>query len=210
MVPLLLCTGLLFAPVLAAHMNRGSPGTNRPSGVTVLSAAELASALPPPSGASLALGTPATVSTLASSSSAAVAAPAPHSHPAPAAAPAPVKAAAPKPTTPPTTRPKPKKVVPKAPPVTTTTSPPTPQEFTNDQGGRASWYTAASSGGCAHRTLPKGTLVRVTNTANGSSVICTVNERGPYVDGRIIDLARSDFEKMAGPRAGVINVLVEW
>jgi rare lipoprotein A len=40
----------------------------------------------------------------------------------------------------------------------------------------------------AHRTLPFGTLVRVTNERNGRSVIVRINDRGPYVRGRIIDL----------------------
>ena len=41
----------------------------------------------------------------------------------------------------------------------------------------------------AHRTLPCGTRVRVTNQRNGESVIVTVNDRGPFVRGRIIDLS---------------------
>jgi rare lipoprotein A len=40
----------------------------------------------------------------------------------------------------------------------------------------------------AHRTLPFGTLVRVTNDVNGSWVLVRINDRGPFVDGRIIDL----------------------
>jgi rare lipoprotein A len=45
-------------------------------------------------------------------------------------------------------------------------------------------YTAA------HKRLPLGTVVRVTNTRNGKSVDVTINDRGPYVKGRIIDLSR--------------------
>jgi rare lipoprotein A len=45
-------------------------------------------------------------------------------------------------------------------------------------------YTAA------HKRLPIGTVVRVTNTRNGKSVDVTINDRGPYVRGRIIDLSR--------------------
>src|SRR6202035_3421361 len=40
----------------------------------------------------------------------------------------------------------------------------------------------------AHKTLPLGTMVRVTNTHNGRSVVVRINDRGPYVRGRIIDL----------------------
>jgi rare lipoprotein A len=40
----------------------------------------------------------------------------------------------------------------------------------------------------AHRTLPFGTLVRVTNTGTGKSVVVRINDRGPFVHGRIIDL----------------------
>src|SRR5215468_6831822 len=41
----------------------------------------------------------------------------------------------------------------------------------------------------AHRTLPLGTKVKVTNKSNGRSVIVTVNDRGPFVRGRIIDMS---------------------
>ena len=47
----------------------------------------------------------------------------------------------------------------------------------------------------AHRSLPFGTKVRVTNKRNGRSVVVTINDRGPFVRGRIIDLT------MAGARA---------
>ena len=97
---------------------------------------------------------------------------------------------------------------PPAKPTTTTTT--AARQFTNGQGGRASFYNAAAPGGCAHRTLPKGTMVKITNAANGSSVTCTVTDRGPYVDGRIIDLSKPDFERISGSHVGVIDVLVEW
>lgn len=41
----------------------------------------------------------------------------------------------------------------------------------------------------AHRTLPFGTKVKVTNNSNGRSVVVTINDRGPFVRGRIIDLS---------------------
>ena len=46
----------------------------------------------------------------------------------------------------------------------------------------------ASGMTAAHRTLPFGTMVRVTNTGNGKSVVVRINDRGPFVKGRIIDL----------------------
>ena len=46
----------------------------------------------------------------------------------------------------------------------------------------------ASNMTAAHRTLPFGTMVRVTNTSNGRSVVVRINDRGPFIKGRIIDL----------------------
>ncbi len=43
----------------------------------------------------------------------------------------------------------------------------------------------------AHRTLPFGTKVRVTNKRNGNSVLVTINDRGPFIRGRVIDLTRA-------------------
>jgi len=57
-------------------------------------------------------------------------------------------------------------------------------------GGRVACPNVHYSGyTAAHRTLPCGTKVRVTNTRNGKSVTVTINDRGPYVSGRIIDLS---------------------
>ncbi|EQM77960.1 septal ring lytic transglycosylase RlpA family protein [Stutzerimonas stutzeri] len=61
----------------------------------------------------------------------------------------------------------------------------------------------------AHRTLPFGTKVRVTNTRNGKSVVVRINDRGPFVRGRIIDLSKAAFERIASKRAGVIRVRLE-
>ncbi|MEV2276886.1 septal ring lytic transglycosylase RlpA family protein [Nocardiopsis sp. NPDC049922] len=58
----------------------------------------------------------------------------------------------------------------------------------------------------AHLTLPFGTMVRVTNTANGSSVTVRINDRGPYIDGRCLDLSTAAFEQIASTSAGVANV----
>ena len=49
----------------------------------------------------------------------------------------------------------------------------------------------------------------VTNLANNKSVMVRINDRGPYVRGRIIDLSKSMFKKIADPKVGVIDVSVE-
>jgi rare lipoprotein A len=61
----------------------------------------------------------------------------------------------------------------------------------------------------AHKTLKFGTIVRVTNLANGKSVDVRINDRGPFVAGRCIDLARGAFVKVASVSAGVINAKYE-
>ncbi len=64
-------------------------------------------------------------------------------------------------------------------------------------------YTAAS------KTLPFNTRVRVTNPQNGKSVIVRINDRGPYVSGRCLDLTRAAFEAIAPLSEGVLNS-VHW
>jgi rare lipoprotein A len=61
----------------------------------------------------------------------------------------------------------------------------------------------------AHRTLPFGTKVRVTNLSNGRSVVVRVNDRGPYARGRIIDLSEAAARRIDMVRAGVARVRVE-
>lgn len=62
----------------------------------------------------------------------------------------------------------------------------------------------------AHRTLPFGTKVKVTNLANGKSVVVTINDRGPFgKKERIIDLSRAAAEKIGMIQAGVVDVTVE-
>jgi rare lipoprotein A len=78
------------------------------------------------------------------------------------------------------------------------------------QEGGASWYRY-KPGTCAHRTLPKGTVVKVTNLDTGQSANCTVADRGPFIAGRIIDLDRSVFLAIAeSPGQGVLRVRIEW
>lgn len=61
----------------------------------------------------------------------------------------------------------------------------------------------------AHRTLPLGTKLRVTNTRNGKSVIVRVNDRGPFVGSRLIDLSLGAARKIQMVSAGKANVRLE-
>ena len=61
----------------------------------------------------------------------------------------------------------------------------------------------------AHKQLPFNSKVKVTNTANNRSVVVRVNDRGPFIRGRIIDLSKHAFAKLAEPNLGVINVTIE-
>jgi rare lipoprotein A len=62
---------------------------------------------------------------------------------------------------------------------------------------------------CAHLTLPFGTVLRVTNLDNGHTATVRVNDRGPYVEGRIIDLSRGAARALDMIEAGTANVLIE-
>lgn len=61
----------------------------------------------------------------------------------------------------------------------------------------------------AHRTLPFGSLVRVTNPATGASVVVRINDRGPFTRGRTIDLSRAAAEQIGMVRAGHARVELE-
>lgn len=58
----------------------------------------------------------------------------------------------------------------------------------------------------AHKTLPFGSEVKVTNSNNGKSVTVRINDRGPFVKGRIIDLSRAAFSQIADLNKGVVKV----
>jgi rare lipoprotein A len=58
----------------------------------------------------------------------------------------------------------------------------------------------------AHRSLPFGTRLKVTNQVNGKSVIVRVNDRGPFVGGRSLDLSYGAFTQIASPGQGVARV----
>lgn len=62
---------------------------------------------------------------------------------------------------------------------------------------------------CAHRTLPFGTLLRVTNKTNGREVVVRVTDRGPFGPGRIIDLSMAAARELGMVRSGIAQVSVE-
>ncbi|NKB51505.1 MAG: septal ring lytic transglycosylase RlpA family protein [Rhizobiaceae bacterium] len=87
------------------------------------------------------------------------------------------------------------------------------------QCGKASWYamTSKTASGeraspntmtAAHRTLPFGTKVRVTNQRNGRSVILRINDRGPFVKGRVIDVTKKAAAKLGFLNSGWTRVAV--
>ena len=61
----------------------------------------------------------------------------------------------------------------------------------------------------AHRTLPLGSKIRVTNTANGKSVVVRVNDRGPFVKSRLIDVSYAAAQQISMIRAGKARVKLE-
>jgi rare lipoprotein A len=85
--------------------------------------------------------------------------------------------------------------------------------------GTASYYSATgrvasgerATGGltAAHRTLPFGTKVRVTNLTNGKSVLVRINDRGPFFRGRLIDLSYNAADAIGMTVAGVTRVHLE-
>ena len=60
----------------------------------------------------------------------------------------------------------------------------------------------------AHKSLPFGTQVIVTNINNGKTVTVTINDRGPYVKGRIIDLTQAAFSKIESLDKGIALVKI--
>jgi rare lipoprotein A len=95
--------------------------------------------------------------------------------------------------------------------------------FSQIQTGKASFYADKFEGSptasgekyraskltAAHKTLPFGTKVRVINLANNESVIVTINDRGPFVEGRVIDVSKSAAEKLNFFNQGTTEVRLE-
>ncbi len=89
--------------------------------------------------------------------------------------------------------------------------------------GKVSWYSVRTNGGtrtasgekfadhhdtAAHRTLPFGTLVEVTNLANEESVILRINDRGPFKHGRVLDVSIGAAKKLGFDKHGLANCRV--
>jgi rare lipoprotein A len=91
----------------------------------------------------------------------------------------------------------------------------------SQQKGIASWYgteNRVSSTGkriqhdrpaLAHRTLPIGTMVKITNVKSNKSVIAIVEDRGPYVHSRIVDVNKAAAKKLDMINSGTAKVIVE-
>lgn len=92
-----------------------------------------------------------------------------------------------------------------------------------DETGKASWYGAPFHGRltangelydqneltAAHQTLPLPSMVRVTNLENGRSLVVRVNDRGPFIKGRILDVSRKAAKLLKFHHKGVTNVRIE-
>jgi rare lipoprotein A len=105
--------------------------------------------------------------------------------------------------------------------ITSTTR--TAPSYAHQLSGAASWYGGKFHGRttangerydmhkltAAHKTLPFGTKVKITNQRNGETVVVRINDRGPYAGRRIIDLSRAAADKIGMLRSGVAPVKVE-
>lgn len=89
----------------------------------------------------------------------------------------------------------------------------------NDYSGIASYYWQGSKTAngeayrpdgisCAHRTAKFGTMLTVTDVATGRSVTCRVNDRGPFIKGRIVDLSRGAAKQLGITGKGLARVIV--
>lgn len=93
--------------------------------------------------------------------------------------------------------------------------------YAGDQCGGASWYSLpgnrTASGDrmnpnamtAAHKTLPFGSKVRVVDQRTGKSIMVTINDRGPFIKGRIIDLSKAAATKLGFRNAGHTKVCIE-
>jgi rare lipoprotein A len=85
------------------------------------------------------------------------------------------------------------------------------------QCGRASWYALHSKTAsgermnpaamtAAHRSLPFGTRIKVTNKNNGKSVVVRINDRGPFIRGRVLDLSRGAARQLGFVKKGQTSI----
>ncbi len=88
------------------------------------------------------------------------------------------------------------------------------------QCGSASWYalTSKTASGermnpqamtAAHRSLPFGTKIKVTNQRNGKAVVVRVNDRGPFIKGRVLDLSKAAANKLGFVSRGHTKICME-
>lgn len=112
---------------------------------------------------------------------------------------------------------------PSGPPFVTPRPPRTEEAGSPVQGGEASYYGEELAGNrtangetfdpnamtAAHRTLPFGSRIRVTNLDTGRAVVVRINDRGPYAGRRVIDLSRGAAEKVGMTGAGTAQVRLE-
>lgn len=99
-----------------------------------------------------------------------------------------------------------------------------PYKVKSVEHGKASWYSIKTNYGtktasgqklcnhaptAAHKTLPMGTKVRVINMDNKKSEIVTINDRGPFIKGRVIDVTIGTAERLGFVKRGVVPVRVE-
>lgn len=90
--------------------------------------------------------------------------------------------------------------------------------------GKASFYSVKTNRGsitasgerlndtkltAAHRTLPFGSIVKVTNLSNGRSVVVRINDRGPFISGRVIDVSLAAATSLDFKHKGITRVKVE-
>jgi rare lipoprotein A len=78
------------------------------------------------------------------------------------------------------------------------------------ESGLASYYGGRGQRGemtCAHRTRPMGSIITVSH--NGRSIQCRVNDRGPFIRGRVIDLSVSAARALGMMRSGVVRVSLD-
>ena len=89
--------------------------------------------------------------------------------------------------------------------------------------GKASWYGGKFNGSstasgeifsekaltAAHPSLPFGSIVEVTNNENNKKIKVRINDRGPFTKGRIIDLSKEAFSRIADTNKGVIDVSIK-
>ena len=118
-----------------------------------------------------------------------------------------------------TPQPAPSQTPPTQPPAKESPAPPA----TLPQTGQASWYGAQHQGKqtasgatydqaaftAAHRSLPLGSKVKVTNLANGKSVEVEINDRGPFAENRIIDLSQAAAKALGMTESGTATVRLE-